>query len=346
MAAESVDVESPLVLQEIDPSPVDETPQDDVDDSYFPANSPPKTTTNFLGLGSHGPIFYRAALPPRQRETPLTQAPVTRIQRYSTYAFTAFAALHITNTAVIPLLTRSVSASEPYLLLTRPFYQSRLAEPLLVVGPVVAHVGAGVALRLLRARESRRRYGTASDGSSSSEDERDGGGGDDAAPRRRRRHRPWWRPRVSGQSALGLALAPLLAAHAYANRGLPLYREGSSANVGLEFAAHGFARLPALARAAYGALVLAFAWHAAWGWARWLRLTPATVAVAGAGTAAEARRQRRTRWWAVNGVAAAVALVWFAGGLGVVGGGGLADGWQAGVYDGLYRQLPLVGRWI
>jgi len=59
MAAESVDIESPLELKEIDPSPVDETPLDGADDSYFPANSPPKTTTNFLGLGSHGPIFYR-----------------------------------------------------------------------------------------------------------------------------------------------------------------------------------------------------------------------------------------------------------------------------------------------
>jgi hypothetical protein len=59
MAAESVDIESPLELKEIDPSPVDETPKNGADDSYFPANSPPKTTTNFLGLGSHGPIFYR-----------------------------------------------------------------------------------------------------------------------------------------------------------------------------------------------------------------------------------------------------------------------------------------------
>jgi hypothetical protein len=261
---------------------------------------------------------------------------VTRVQRYSTYAFTVFATLHLTNTAVIPLLTRSVAASEPYLLLTRPFYQSRLAEPLLVAGPVLAHLGAGVALRILRARAARRRYGTAEDSGSDEQDS------DGEVVRRRPPHRPWWRPHVSTQSALGLALVPLLAAHAYANRGLPLYREGSSANVGLEFAAHGFARAPLVARAAYGALVAAFAWHAAWGWARWLGLAPAAVA----GKGAEARRRRRARRWAVNGAAAALAALWFAGGFGVVGRGGLADGWQAGVYDGLYRQLPLVGRWI
>jgi hypothetical protein len=60
--AESVDIESPLELKELDPSPVAETPLDGADDSYFP-NSPPKTTTNFLGLGSHGPIFYRTRAP-------------------------------------------------------------------------------------------------------------------------------------------------------------------------------------------------------------------------------------------------------------------------------------------
>ena len=42
--------------------------------------------------------------------------------QYSSYAFGTFSIAHFANTAVIPLLTRSVPASEPYLLLTRPYY--------------------------------------------------------------------------------------------------------------------------------------------------------------------------------------------------------------------------------
>jgi hypothetical protein len=69
MAAESIDIESPLELKEVDPSPVEETPQDRAADSYFPDTSPPppKTTTNFLGLGNHGPVFYRKPAPLRTR---------------------------------------------------------------------------------------------------------------------------------------------------------------------------------------------------------------------------------------------------------------------------------------
>lgn len=64
---------------------------------------------------------------------------VTRLQKYSTYAFTIFASFHITNTSIIPLVTRSVPASEPYLLLTRPYYQSFPLEPLLVTLPIATH---------------------------------------------------------------------------------------------------------------------------------------------------------------------------------------------------------------
>jgi hypothetical protein len=159
--------------------------------------------------------------------------------------------------------------------------------------------------------------------------------------------RPWatwtrWLPPVSGQSALGFALVPLVGVHAYVNRGMPLYSEGSSANVGLEYVAHGFARLPVAAHLAYGALVTVAAWHMVWGWARWTGWTPAQCVLVGD----EGRKARRWRWIVVNGVAGAVALLWFAGGFGVVASGGLAQGWQAGVYNGLYRQLPLLGRWI
>jgi hypothetical protein len=53
-----------------------------------------------IGISSsgHGSVYYLA-----------------RIQKYSSYAFTIFTTIHFANTAVIPLLVRSVPASETYL---------------------------------------------------------------------------------------------------------------------------------------------------------------------------------------------------------------------------------------
>jgi hypothetical protein len=51
-------------LQEIDPSPVEETPIEYFNESYFPDDkererqSPPGFGASTLGLGNHGPAFY------------------------------------------------------------------------------------------------------------------------------------------------------------------------------------------------------------------------------------------------------------------------------------------------
>lgn len=46
-------------LTEVDPSPVEETPAE-FKEGYFPASSPsPSTRTSTLGLGNHGPAYYR-----------------------------------------------------------------------------------------------------------------------------------------------------------------------------------------------------------------------------------------------------------------------------------------------
>lgn len=59
-------------LQMIDPSPVEETPSTAAKDSYFPEAK----GTHHLGLSSHhSSIWY-----------------LSRIQKYSSYVFTAFAA--------------------------------------------------------------------------------------------------------------------------------------------------------------------------------------------------------------------------------------------------------------
>ncbi|KAL5630179.1 hypothetical protein BROUX41_000051 [Berkeleyomyces rouxiae] len=82
---------------------------------------------------------------------------LARVQRYSSYTFSIFTTIHIANTSLVPLLVRTVSASETYLLQARELYQTPLTEPLLVGLPIVAHVGSGVALRFLRRARNLRR---------------------------------------------------------------------------------------------------------------------------------------------------------------------------------------------
>lgn len=109
--------------------------------------------------------------------------------------------MHIANTSIIPLFTRSVAESNRYLLLTRPYYQSALAEPLLVAIPLVAHVTSGIALRFYRRRQALHRYGA--------ETERD------------RKTIPW--PPISGTSVLGYLTTIAVGAHAWTTRFLPMY---------------------------------------------------------------------------------------------------------------------------
>ncbi|GME42004.1 hypothetical protein GTA08_BOTSDO06050 [Neofusicoccum parvum] len=254
--------------------------------------------------------------------SPVDDTPLTRIQKYSSYAFSVFAAAHIANTALIPLATRSIAASDSYLLLTRPYYQDIPFEPLLVIGPLVAHVGSGLALRLYRRRQATKRYA-----------------GDTATFYERRRV-PW--PKLSGTSALGCVATALVGAHAFVNRVLPLWVEGSSAGIGLEYVSHAFARHPAASFSGFTALVGVTVWHAVWGWAKWLGLTPAGVVRGGV----EGQLSRKRRWYGVNAVAAAIAGLWLWGGVGVVGQGGAATGWVAKDYDALFKSIPYFGEYL
>jgi len=58
----------------------------------------------------------------------------------------------------------------------------------------------------------------------------------------------------------------------------------------------------------------------------------------------EGRRMRKRRVWLLNGVAAAIAGVWMAGGLGVVGMAGPTEGWLGKEYDGLLQRVPLLAK--
>jgi hypothetical protein len=207
-----------------------------------------------------------------------------------------------------------VPASEPYLLLVRPFYQSFPFEALLVTLPLLTHIASGLSIRLIRRSHNLKRYGYAHVTPSE---------------RLRRGLKVW--PIVSWQALSGYVLATATAAHVYVNRILPLVVDGDSSGIGLGYVAHGFAKHPALAWGAYAVLLGAAGLHVVWGAAKYAGVT-------GKGE----RRERRRRWWAVNAVAAALTALWAAGGLGVVARGGKATGWVAKGWDGLYSRIPLM----
>lgn len=291
-------------MHEIDPSPVEDTPQEQRD-SYFP----PKDEGHQSLAGT---IFGRDA-----RSLPWY---LMKIQRYSSYAFTVFATMHITNTSLIPLVTQSVPASEPYLLLTRPYYQSPVAEPLIVAAPLLAHVGAGLALRLYRRHTDLQMYG--------------------AESRADKRTIAW--PKASGTSKLGFAFMPLLAGHVLVNRIVPLRVHGGSSAVGLGYVSHAFATHPVVSFFGFAALIIVGVAHSTWGMAKWLRLAPTQVA----GIGKEGKLRQKKRWWGVNATAAAIAGLWLAGSFGVVAKGGVATGWVGREYEELYKAIPIVGKWM
>ncbi|ROT41591.1 DUF1691-domain-containing protein [Sodiomyces alkalinus F11] len=324
-------IESPVLLPSVDnladenlqdlhdlPEDSTTTPLDQSTASVSSTTVSSPTSTLGLSGTSHGAIYY-----------------LTRIQRYSSYLIPVFTSIHLTTTSLIPLLSRSVPASESYLLQAREIYQTPLSEPHLVVLPIAAHVASGLAIRLIRrARNLRRYYGV---------------------PPTARKPVPsgpriW--PPVSGIAVSGYVFTAALAAHAAVNRVLPLLVEGHSADVGLAFVGHGFARHPALAWSAYAVLLVAGCGHMVWGAAKWAGMAPVGLGLRGAlGYAPPAewvddttlvRRRRRRVWWAIQGAAAAFAAVWAAGGLGVVARGGLVEGWVGKIYDGLYDAVPFL----
>ncbi|ODH12833.1 hypothetical protein ACO22_07871 [Paracoccidioides brasiliensis] len=237
---------SPILLQELEPSPIEWSPDLELGE-YFPntrSGSEGRCNCRYnpfrylnLGLGLSG----------RGWENWLSI-----LQRTSTYPPTIFLGLHLSNTSIIPLLTGSVPSAEPFLLLTRPLYQSPALEPLLLTIPVLTHLASGVALRILRARRRTRLYGA------ETHEQRN----------EIRSSGNWKYPSI--QARLGYMLLPLLASHVLVNRVVPLYVDGGSSGVGLGFVAHGIARSPWLMNLGYAAFVGVGVWHFAWGWAWWM----------------------------------------------------------------------------
>lgn len=314
--AEHLSQDTLASLVQLDPAPI-ESPYNERDEEGALSDSPSKeatsiprsrTTTSAQGLSGsfhngHSSIYY-----------------LTRVQKYSSYAIPIFTSIHFINTGLIPLITRSVPASETYLLQAREIYQTTVSEPLLVFLPVAAHVASGLALRLVRRSHNIRRYG-----------------GGEKAPGLR-----IWPP-LSWISVSGYALSGFLAAHVAMNRLLPLWVEGDSSNIGLAYVSHGFQRHGILSWAAYAGLVFLGCGHMVWGAAKWADLAPTAMGWRGSGNQVvdkQTRRRRRRSWLAIQGAALGLASLWAAGGM-VVATAGKSEGWVGKVYDKIFDALPL-----
>jgi len=222
--------ETLMSLLQLDPSPIETPPVDTEkdlpplpEDALENGTSSLRSTSSAPGLSGsgHSTIFY-----------------LTRIQKFSSYLIPLFTTLHVTNTSIIPLIARSVPASETYLLLSREIYQTSLTEPLLVILPIVAHVASGIALRLVRRSQNLKRYGGNTPGMYALYRARTGKTSRSLTSNSINSAGRIWPP-ISYISMSGYVFTTLLAAHVGINRILPLYVEGDSSNIGLAFVSHG-----------------------------------------------------------------------------------------------------------
>lgn len=292
-------------LHELEPIPTDTISLNDA--STDEKSRLPRSSTTGLGLSQHSAIWY-----------------LQRVQKYSSYIFTAFATMHITNTSIIPLLTQSVPASEPYLLLTRPYYQSPGVEPLMVALPLWGHILSGVAIRVIRRNQNAKRYGDAY-----SQENKAGF------------FTKFW-PKVSGTSRLGYIFVPLALGHIVLNRAIPRAYKSGGGNVDLAYVSHAFAKHPLVSFAGFAALLSVGCFHMTWGYAKYFGWTPDQVA----DTGAKRELRKKRRWYIINAVAAAITGLWMAGSFGVVARGGEAAGWVAREYNEMYRMIPIVEKWL
>lgn len=167
---------------------------------------------------------------------------LARIHRYSAYAFTSFLGLHWSTTGLIPLF-EGREGGDRAILLARVAYQHAVCEKVLLAA-AGGHVLSGIGLRLIRMSIHREWYGRARHAITS----------------------------MSSTSATGYALSAIVACHVILNRLIPLYLEGDSSDVGLNYVAHGFARHKALSVVFYASLVSVGVYHVSTGFQRFLKM--------------------------------------------------------------------------
>ncbi|KAG0132037.1 hypothetical protein HOY82DRAFT_558704 [Tuber indicum] len=229
---------------------------------------------------------------------------LTRTQKFSSYAFTSFLGIHAATASITPLIL-GLDAGDRALLLARTYYYQATPyiEMLLIPGSLALHIGSGFALRAYRSHQQRQRYGGKPPKSVSQ-----------------------WRWRnFSGVSFAGYASIPFVALHAALLRGVPLWVDGDSSQIGLEFMGHGFSigRWGKwIGKGFYTAMVGLVSYHVVYGWAKYLKVNP---------------RNRRI----TAGTATAVAGAWLSGLFVVISRSGPARGFLGRHYDHLYNVFFL-----
>lgn len=158
-----------------------------------------------------------------------------KVQRYSSYSFTAFLVLHGV-TVVTPIV--SVKVADETLQFTRAVYQTNLIEPL-VFGSMAVHVISGSILRINRIM---RRY----------------------------KYYEQFKVNIGRIPMSGYALVTFLMAHVVLNRFGPVSELGDSSMINFDYVAQQFHHNPWLSWLAYVPLVILSSYHVISGWKIWL----------------------------------------------------------------------------
>jgi hypothetical protein len=276
-----------ISMRELAPSPIED------DDAFYASGPPTPTLSKSSTFGSvvsttttRGPGFWLA-----------------RTQKYSSYAFLSFLGVHAATTAVSPLLLGVDSANATLLLARTYFYQSSpWVELALIPGSLALHVASGVGLRVYRHFSQKERYGGSIPPALS-----------------------MWRWRnISGVSRAGWVAAPGVVAHAALMRLVPLWVDGDSSQVGLEYFAYGFwmGKWGKWVGAAfYGVFIGSMSYHVVYGLAKYWNVP-------------EKRRRKL-----LGAAALASAVVWLAGMGRVVLEAEKVGGYLGRHYEGLYRTF-------
>ncbi|CUS10905.1 unnamed protein product [Tuber aestivum] len=293
-----------LTMMELAPAPMED--EDYV--TYFP--TPPEiqrvgtdmssSTGSLQGLSSSGSWGSRSS----SASSKGVVYWLTRTQKYSSYAFTSFLGIHATTASITPLIL-GLDAGDSSLLLARTYYYQATPyiEMLLIPGSLALHIGSGFALRAYRSYQQRQRYGGKPPKSVSQ----------------------WRLKNFSGASLAGYVMIPFVALHAALLRGVPLWVDGDSSQIGLEFLAHGFSIGKWgkwIGAGFYTAMVGLVSYHVVYGWAKYLKVSP---------------RNRRI----TAGTAMMVAGAWLSGLCVVVSRSGPVRGFLGRHHDRLYNVFFL-----
>ncbi|PSK39562.1 hypothetical protein C7M61_001359 [Candidozyma pseudohaemuli] len=88
--------------------------------------------------------------PPKKTWIHTASSILLNIQKYLAYGFLGFYGLHTASTVIIPGIGISQSACQDVFEMCRNIYMAPLMEPTMVYATGIVHIGAGLALRILR----------------------------------------------------------------------------------------------------------------------------------------------------------------------------------------------------